>query len=152
MKLTFTGDILIYESQDKSCRLSDGKYDYKSIFEQVKPLLDSSDYVVGSFETTTAGKNVRYTHEPTSFNTPDGILSALKWSGFDLLTTANNHCLDRGLKDISEPLKRLKSMVWNIQVHVFHLMSKVLLLRILMEHMWRLWHILTELILVLMVA
>lgn len=108
MKLTFTGDILIYESQDKSCRLSDGKYDYKSIFEQVKPLLDSSDYVVGSFETTTAGKNARYTHEATSFNTPDGILSALKWSGFDLLTTANNHCFDRGFEGHKRTIEKIK--------------------------------------------
>ena len=56
MKLTFTGDILIYKSQDKHCRTSNGKYNYKPIFEQVKPLLDNSDYVIGSFETTTAGK------------------------------------------------------------------------------------------------
>lgn len=96
MKITFTGDILIYESQDKGCLGKDGKRDYRPIFEQVKQLLDQSDYVVGSFETTTAGEKAGYTHTATSFNTPDELLPALKWAGIDLLTTANNHCFDRG--------------------------------------------------------
>lgn len=96
MKITFTGDILIYESQDIGCLSKDGKRDYRPIFEQVKPLLDQSDYVVGSFETTTSGEKAGYTHASTSFNTPDELLPALKWAGFDLLTTANNHCFDRG--------------------------------------------------------
>lgn len=103
MRLTFTGDILIYESQDKHCQ----RNNYKEIFESAKPLLDKSDYVVGSFETTTAGINARYTHTPISFNTPDAILSALKWAGFDLLTTANNHCFDRGLNGHKRTIEKI---------------------------------------------
>lgn len=96
MKIAFSGDILIYESQDKGCLYKNGNRDYRPIFEQVKPLLDSMDYVVGSFETTAAGAEAGYTYAATSFNTPDELLSALKWAGFDMLTTANNHCFDRG--------------------------------------------------------
>lgn len=96
MKIAFTGDILIYESQDKGCHDIHGKRNYRPIFEQVKPLLDSADYVVGSLETTIAGAGAGYTHAATSFNTPDELLPALKWAGIDLLTTANNHCFDRG--------------------------------------------------------
>ena len=45
MKLTFTGDILIYESQDKHCRDTNGKYNYKPIFEQVKKYINyTSNY------------------------------------------------------------------------------------------------------------
>ena len=108
MKITFTGDILIYESQDKGCLCSDGSRDYRPIFEQVKPLLDEADYVVGSFETTTAGANAEYTHTATSFNTPDEILSALKWAGIDLLTTANNHCFDRGEEGLIRTMEKIK--------------------------------------------
>ncbi len=96
MKITFTGDILIYESQDKGCLGKGGKRNYRPIFEQVKPVLKEADYVVGSFETTLAGEEAVYTHAAYSFNTPDEVLSALKWAGFDMLTTANNHCFDRG--------------------------------------------------------
>lgn len=108
MKITFTGDILIYESQDKGCLGKDGKRDYRQIFEQIKPLLDQSDYVVGSFETTVAGENAGYTHAATSFNTPDEVLDALKWSGVDLLTTANNHCFDRGEAGLLRTMSKIK--------------------------------------------
>lgn len=97
MKILFTGDILIYESQDKGC-FKDGKRDYSPIFAQVKPLLDDADYVVGSLETTLAGAKAGYTNASYSFNTPDELLPALKWAGFDMLTTANNHCFDRGFE------------------------------------------------------
>lgn len=108
MKITFTGDILIYESQDKSCLDKDGKRDYRPIFEQVKPLFDDADYVVGSFETTTAGEKAGYTHAATSFNTPDEVLTALKWAGVDLLTTANNHCFDRGEEGLRRTMTKIK--------------------------------------------
>lgn len=107
MRITFTGDILIYESQDKGCLSKDGSRDYKPIFAQVKPLLDEADYVVGSFETTLAGKKARFTHAAYSFNTPDEVLPALKWAGVDMLTTANNHCFDRGLEGHSRTIKIL---------------------------------------------
>ena len=45
MKITFTGDVLIYESQDRGCLAQDGSHDYKPIFAQVKPLLDKADYL-----------------------------------------------------------------------------------------------------------
>lgn len=108
MKITFTGDILIYESQDQGCLGKDGKHNYRPIFEQVKPLFDEADYVVGSFETTTAGAKAGYTHADTSFNTPDEVLSALKWSGVDLLTTANNHCFDRGEEGLHRTMTKIK--------------------------------------------
>ncbi len=108
MKITFTGDILIYESQDEGCLGKDGKHDYRPIFEQVKPLLDQSDYVVGSFETIVAGEKAGYTHAATSFNTPDEILNALKWTGVDLLTTANNHCFDRGEEGLRRTMTKIK--------------------------------------------
>lgn len=104
IRLTFTGDILCYASQDSGCCNLDGTYDYTPIFEQVEPLFKDSDYVVGSFETTLSGENVGYTHGPISFNTPDSFTYALKNVGFDLLTTANNHCWDRGEKGLIRTL------------------------------------------------
>lgn len=108
MRITFTGDILCYQSQDKHCKKADGSYDYTPVFEQVKPLFAKSDYVVGSFETTCSGKEAGYTHADTSFNTPDELLSALKDAGFDLLTTANNHCLDRGEAGLLRTIQKIK--------------------------------------------
>lgn len=107
MKITFTGDILIYASQNKGCLNKDGKYDYRPIFEQVKPLFDDADYVVGSLETTISGEKAIYTHAAKSFNTPDELLLALKWAGIDLLTTANNHCFDRGENGLRRTMNKI---------------------------------------------
>lgn len=108
MIITFTGDLLIYQRQDKGCLGKNGCRDYSPIFEQVKPLLKDSDYVVGSFETTLAGAKAGYTKSAISFNTPDELLSALKDAGFGLLTTANNHCLDRGEEGLRRTILRIK--------------------------------------------
>lgn len=108
MIITFTGDILVYESQDKGCLSKKKCRDYFPIFEQVKPLLDDSDYVVGSFETTLAGAKAGYTKTAISFNTPDELLPALKAAGFDMLTTANNHCLDRGEEGLRRTILKIK--------------------------------------------
>lgn len=108
MKLLFTGDILIYQSQDKLCLDKDVGRNYRPIFERVKPLLDRADYVVGSLETTFSGEKASYTHSAYSFNTPDELLLALKWAGFDMLTTANNHCFDRGIKGHTRTIEMLE--------------------------------------------
>lgn len=108
MKILFTGDILIYESQDKGCLSKDGKRDYTPIFAQVKSLLDDADYVVGSLETTLAGAKAGFTNASYSFNTPDELLPALKWAGFDMLTTANNHCFDRGFDGHARTIEMLE--------------------------------------------
>lgn len=108
MRITFTGDILCYQSQDRLCRKSDGSYDYYPIFENVKHVFQKSDYVVGSFETTCAGKKAGYTNADSSFNTPDDFLRALKKVGFSMLTTANNHCLDRGEAGLLRTIQKIR--------------------------------------------
>lgn len=108
MIITFTGDILIYQSQNKGCLGKNGRRDYSPIFEQVKPILKSSDYVVGSFETTLAGAKAGYTKSDISFNTPDELLLSIKEAGFDMLTTANNHCLDRGEDGLRRTIIKIK--------------------------------------------
>ena len=64
--------------------------------------------MVGSFETTLAGDKAAYTHAGYSFNTPDELLPALKWAGFDMLTTANNHCFDRGFECHARTIEMLE--------------------------------------------
>lgn len=103
MRIAFTGDILSYPSQDKVAH-SKG-YDF--CYKKVLPLFKGCNYVVGSLETTCAGKGMGYTRNYNSFNTPESILLALKRCGFDMLTTANNHCLDRGIKGMENTINNL---------------------------------------------
>jgi poly-gamma-glutamate synthesis protein (capsule biosynthesis protein) len=63
----------------------------------------SADYAVGNLETRLAGEKAEYTGYPC-FNTPDSLAAALSNAGFDMLATANNHCLDRGIDGLKRSL------------------------------------------------
>lgn len=76
-------------------------YDFRSMFEDVKPILSAADLSLANFETTTAGPSREYTGYPM-FNAPDEVIDAIQYAGIDVLTTVNNHSLDTG----SEGLKR----------------------------------------------
>ena len=106
MRIAFTGDILSYLSQDKLAY--NNKNGYDSYFEGVAHILKDCDYVVGSLETTCSGSKLGYTRDNESFNTPESILASLKKCGFNLLTTANNHCLDRGIQGLDNTIDAIE--------------------------------------------
>lgn len=97
IKISFTGDILCYETQNKVSQISEDNYNYDAVFDNIKNILNNSDYLIGSLETPLAGKEMGYTNSSKNFNTPKQFAQSLKKYGFDLLTTGNNHCLDRGI-------------------------------------------------------
>ncbi|OJV37863.1 MAG: hypothetical protein BGO33_07945 [Bacteroidia bacterium 43-41] len=105
LKISFTGDIMFERQYVKAC-LTAGK-SFDAMFEHVKKLIGESDYVVGNLETVCAGKEQKYSHEIYSFNSPDSVIDALKQSGISMVTTANNHCLDRGVPGLLRTLEEL---------------------------------------------
>ena len=103
IKITFTGDVMCEHTRlDQYCK--NGAYDFTPIFTDVKPIFDNSDYVVTNLETPLAGKLLRYSERNYSFNTPDEMATALKAVGVDMVTTANNHVLDRGIAGLERTL------------------------------------------------
>ena len=89
------GDIMFHIPQVKSAYDSNSEtYDFRDVFKYVKKYIDSSDLSLANFETVTAGGDVKYSGFP-NFNSPKETLEAIKYSGFDILSTANNHCLDQ---------------------------------------------------------
>ena len=104
--LLFTGDLMAHSPQLAVARRKKG-YDFAPSFSAVRPIITAADLAVGNFETTLGGGKGGYTGYPC-FSTPDEFADALKNAGFDVLTTANNHCMDRrfaGLKRTSEQLQ-----------------------------------------------
>ena len=81
-------------------------YDYSSCFRFVKPYVDSVDLAIGNLELTLAGPP--YTGYP-QFGSPDALGTTLKDMGFDVLVTANNHCVDRGRKGLERTIMMLDS-------------------------------------------
>lgn len=104
--LSFTGDIMCCRKQLPACRTSRG-YDFRPVFERAADALADTDYLVGNLETPLAGEDAGYSEILYSFNTPDAFVPALLEAGFDLVSTANNHCLDRDLSGLKKTLDTL---------------------------------------------
>lgn len=95
--LTAAGDCLMHNTQITAGAQADGTYNFDTYFAEVEDLLQAGDYTSVCFEAAMAGPETGYTGYPV-FNSPDEIAHTFKNSGFDLVVTANNHILDRGIK------------------------------------------------------
>ncbi|WP_159881434.1 CapA family protein [Paenibacillus puerhi] len=110
IRIAAVGDILVPESMIRSARIAgSARYDFAPIFRYAAPLLRSADLTIGNLELPLGGHASRYTyrHPKTGFYTfhaPAELASDLKASGFDVLVTGNNHCLDRGMTGLIRTL------------------------------------------------
>jgi|LSQX01.2.fsa_nt_gb poly-gamma-glutamate capsule biosynthesis protein CapA/YwtB (metallophosphatase superfamily) len=106
IKLTFTGDIMceskVLDPQDPASTK------FHVFFERITHLFDDSDLVIGNLETVVAGESLGYTKEMYSFNTPFSFLEVIKELPVHLVTTANNHALDRGKEGLLRTIDNLE--------------------------------------------
>ena len=104
IKMSVIGDIMCHDSQYKDAYVKDSdSYDFSYVFSDIQKYIQTADIAVGNLETTFAGKERGYSNYPT-FNTPEQLAYNLKTLGIDLLSTANNHSLDKGYKGLVSTL------------------------------------------------
>ncbi len=113
IRVAAVGDILMWHRQIGSAKIiGRNEYAFEPMFSGVSTYLKSADLTIGNLETTLSGREQIYerispkTHYPM-FNCPDELVKALKWAGFDVLTTANNHCMDRGENGLKRTIQIL---------------------------------------------
>lgn len=93
------GDIMVHDVQYNSAyNYQTGQYDFSPMFQPVREALQA-DLLVGNLETTLSGPELGFSSYPR-FNSPDNIAETLSNLKFDLLFTANNHCLDKGVSGL----------------------------------------------------
>ena len=104
IKMSVIGDIMCHDSQYKDAYVKESdSYDFSYVFSDIQKYIQTADIAVGNLETTFAGKERGYSNYPT-FNTPEQLAYNLKTLGIDLLSTANNHSLDKGYKGLISTL------------------------------------------------
>lgn len=108
-ELLFVGDAMQHQAQlDRAKELGDSVYDYSSCFSLITPAISEADYAVCNLEVPLGGPP-SYSGYPC-FSAPDSYAAALAHAGFDMMLTANNHCLDRGDKAARRTLEALDSL------------------------------------------
>lgn len=103
-KITFIGDLMCEPLLLKAALQQNGQYNFDCVFQHTANLFLESDYVVANLETPLAGFSAGYTNGLFSFNTPDEIVDSMKKVGINIVITANNHCLDRGIDGLQRTL------------------------------------------------
>ena len=107
LTLLFVGDLMQHQAQIDAARTGPSTYDYAACFQHVRDEIKRADVAIGNLEVTLGGPPYR---GYPAFSAPDEFLYALQQTGFDVLLTANNHCLDRGPKGLQRTLARLDSV------------------------------------------
>lgn len=107
ISLCVVGDIMCHNTQyNDAYNSSTDTYDFSHVFTNIATHLQSADLTIGNLETTFAGSERGYSSYPT-FNTPDALAVNLRALGFDVLSTANNHSLDKGFSGLTRTLEVL---------------------------------------------
>jgi len=107
LRIIFAGDIMGHGPQINAARQSDGGYDYEPSFRYVTDYIQSADLAIANLEVTLAG--LPYTGYP-QFSSPAALAAAASNAGFDILATANNHCMDRGPAGLQRTLDTLDAL------------------------------------------
>jgi poly-gamma-glutamate synthesis protein (capsule biosynthesis protein) len=102
--ISFVGDLMCHSTQFNYAKVGTDTFDFTGVYREVKKYLSEPDLTIGNLETVVAGKNKSYSGYPY-FNAPDDFIYALKYAGFDLLITANNHALDQGWDGVKKTIE-----------------------------------------------
>ena len=105
IKITFLGDIMC-QGPFLTAYGTESGYDFSPVFQEMKKTFSQADLVVGNLETPVTD-NSDLTKERYCFCSPKEFAEAAYDAGITCVSTANNHCMDRGRKGISATIRCL---------------------------------------------
>lgn len=106
--LFMVGDALIHESVYWDARDGKGGYDFKPMIDLIKPISSKYDLAYYNQETILGGSSIPYSNYPR-FNSPQEVGDAMIDAGFDLVSLATNHTMDKGENGVIQSTNYWKS-------------------------------------------
>ena len=105
IRISYIGDLILLKKQVISAKNNiTGKYEFDDIFKYTSKHFHESDLTIGVYEGPSAGNNTSYSSSnygdglPLYLNFPDEFAESVKKAGINLVTTANNHLLDKNIQ------------------------------------------------------
>ena len=112
ISLIMAGDNLINDKLYNAAKKDDGSYDFKSMYSYIKDIVKNYDLAYYNQETILGGSEIGVSSYP-AFNSPYEVGDTTIDTGFNLVSLATNHTLDRGEKAIINSLN-----YWNNKSNV----------------------------------
>lgn len=103
ISLIMAGDNLINDKLYNAAKKDDGSYDFKSMYSYIKDIVKNYDLAYYNQETILGGSEIGVSSYP-AFNSPYEVGDATIDTGFNLVSLATNHTLDRGEKAVINSL------------------------------------------------
>ena len=103
LSLIMVGDCLIHGAIYDDAKTTNGSYDFSKMLELVKPIIQSYDLAFYNQESILGGVELGLSSYPR-FNAPKEVGDAFLDLGFNLVSLANNHTLDKGKEGIYSSL------------------------------------------------
>lgn len=98
LSLVMVGDALLHSSLYND-GYQNGVYDFKKQLEYIKPIIQNYDLAFYNQESILGGTSLGLSDYPT-FNSPQEFGDAMIDAGFNMVSLANNHTLDKGEKAV----------------------------------------------------
>lgn len=99
LSMVMVGDCLIHRFVYTDASNGDGTYSFSKMFTEVEPLIKGHDLAFYNQESTIGGKSLGLSAYPR-FNSPEEIGDDMVNLGFNLVSLANNHTMDKGEKGV----------------------------------------------------
>ena len=111
IRISYIGDLILLKDQVISAKNdTSGKYEFDEIFQYTSSHFHESDLTIGIYEGPSAGNITSYSSSnygdglPLYLNFPDEFAEAVKKAGINVVTTANNHLLDKNIEGAKRTL------------------------------------------------
>lgn len=106
--MIMVGDALIHSCVYKDASRPDGSYDFKPQMELIKPISQKYDLAYYNQETVLGGTELGLSNYPR-FNSPYEVGDAFLDAGFNMVSLATNHTMDKGEVGVNNSVNYWKS-------------------------------------------
>jgi len=103
--ISASGDIIIHGRVAEAAKSGD-TYDFRPLFDNVKPLIESVDFAICHLESPLSSTNTDLSFR-NAFRAPTQVADALKDTGFDSCSLASNHAYDSGESSVTSTIDQL---------------------------------------------
>ena len=107
------GDNLIHPVVYHDAQYSDGTYNFKPMYSNIKKDIARPDLAFVNQESPLGGDDIPYSGFKR-FNTPSQVASDIVATGFDVINGANNHSLDQGDQGITNHIQTWEKFDHNV--------------------------------------